>query len=250
MISPPVLAACPASEATGPIASSTLAAGGVDWAVTNAFLVTGGSADAFGVVDTISPAEITLAITDAAVGNTSAITAVNQGLKTFAINVDLTDSLATGVQFDVQSSTGNDGTYTTASFSVLTGVTTITTVEAIPNATADGNLITYGQLTVAGDHTADFPATTHFLVLGSIGNDGIWTTMLPIFAAGSTQLFVALGTQIGNNTMDGNVNSVGAIATYHLTDPGTTYTTANNVPISAIGPGAGGGTGAALNIVV
>lgn len=68
------------------------------------------------------------------------ITALVQLAQTFTVAGDQSAKfIATGV-FGVSGSTGNDGTYTTVSAIFGAGVTVITTVEAIPDATPDGNI--------------------------------------------------------------------------------------------------------------
>lgn len=78
------------------------------------------------------------------------IVAVSVGSKTFGVVGDYLDTFLNGRTFTVAGSTGNDGVYTVAgqSYSLITGETTITTVEAIADATVDGT-ITVGQITFA-----------------------------------------------------------------------------------------------------
>ena len=68
------------------------------------------------------------------------ITAVNTGTKTFTVVGDISAHLANGRVISIVSSTGNDGVYTIASFSVPTTDTEIVVNETIPDATVDGNL--------------------------------------------------------------------------------------------------------------
>lgn len=71
----------------------------------------------------------------------NAITGVNTGSKVFTVAGDKLHLFLSAGTFTIAGSTGNDGTYTIASDSVLNGSDTdITVNEAIPNATADGNI--------------------------------------------------------------------------------------------------------------
>lgn len=68
------------------------------------------------------------------------ISAVNTGTKTFTITGDISTHLANGRVISIVGSTGNDGIYTIASFSVPTTDTEIIVNETIPDGTVDGNL--------------------------------------------------------------------------------------------------------------
>lgn len=73
-----------------------------------------------------------------------AITAVNQGAKTFTIgSIDLTSVLRDGEVFVVLNSTGNDGTYTIVSSTFNAGDTDVVVVETIPSAVVNGLLKYY-----------------------------------------------------------------------------------------------------------
>lgn len=249
MISPPVMAMCSAEANFGPIVSATLANSGADWTGGNQMLVGGGfSDDAILEVDTIDPPEVTMAITGAAAGHGDPITLVVQGAKTFTIGTDRTDSLVAGLPIQVLTSTGNDGTYTVDSFLVDTGITTVTVLEAIPDATGDGILVTGGQVTVADDHTADFPPASKIFIDGSIGNDGLLPVALSSFAAGATRIFITPEANLGDDSVAGDAHTVGAIVTAHIVDPGTLYATTNNVATTPIGLAFG--TGATFDIVI
>jgi len=69
------------------------------------------------------------------------ITAVDQGDQTFTVAGDQTAAFADGLNFTVSGSTGNDGTYNCVTSVFGSGVTVITTFEAIPDATVDGDAI-------------------------------------------------------------------------------------------------------------
>lgn len=71
---------------------------------------------------------------------TQAITAVNQGAKIFTIAGDFVDSFKPGRTLEVDSSFGNDGTYTVDTVLLSGGDTAITVIEAIPDDTVDGNI--------------------------------------------------------------------------------------------------------------
>lgn len=228
----------------GPIIASILANGGNTWFAGETFTV--GSGDAAGVVDTTSPPTYSGTPTAAVIDTFNAVTAVDQGAKTFTEAQNVGDGLAPGVQIQISGSTANDGTYTTASFSVdgITGATTITVVEVIPDATADGFLATPGQISVAGDQTASFTPNMPFVIVGSTGLNGLRHVMLSVFSAGATMIFPTFDNLVNIDVADGTIYTTGAIATYHLTSPGSTYTTASNVPLVA----GEFGTGGALNI--
>lgn len=71
----------------------------------------------------------------------SAISAINQGAKTFTVNgIDLTSYYTATRKFDVVSSTLNNGTYTVVSSNFTGGNTIITVLEAIPSSTVNGML--------------------------------------------------------------------------------------------------------------
>jgi hypothetical protein len=72
------------------------------------------------------------------------IGAVNQGSKTFTLNgVNLTTKYTAGRKFDIIESTLNNGTYTVASSIYQGGNTIITTLESIPDSTANGKASIY-----------------------------------------------------------------------------------------------------------
>lgn len=83
-------------------------------------------------------------------GDTIAITAVDQGAKSFSfiglsgLANDLTGVLVAGQKITVTDSTGNDGEYTFVSYSYtndpLDPTSTVVVAEAIPDATVDGDL--------------------------------------------------------------------------------------------------------------
>lgn len=68
------------------------------------------------------------------------ITDVIQGSKLFKFLGDQTDRIVVGDSVSVVGSTGNDGFYTVAAVSFATGKTSVEVNEAIPDATADGDL--------------------------------------------------------------------------------------------------------------
>lgn len=70
------------------------------------------------------------------------ITGVDQGAKHFIVAGDHAASLRnlSGGTVLVQSSTGNDGTYTVVSAVFAAGATTVTVAEAIPDSTVDGQI--------------------------------------------------------------------------------------------------------------
>lgn len=77
------------------------------------------------------------------VQQSQAITAVNQGTRTFTIQegggaaVDPVDNML----IEISGSTGNNGTYNIESFTYSAPDTLVTVYESIPSATADGNML-------------------------------------------------------------------------------------------------------------
>jgi hypothetical protein len=88
--------------------------------------------------------------TDVLIG---AITAVNQGTKTFTISGNHVSLLPDGATFTVDNSTGNDGSYTIVSATLNGTDTDIVVVEVIPDATVDGDI--YRNLITSYNHTTD-----------------------------------------------------------------------------------------------
>ena len=93
--------------------------------------------------------------------------------------------LEVGRTFQVINSTGNDGTYTvaTATFSGLTGETTITVDEEIFDATVDGDLTldvdAFGDpLLVDGRHWYDTSTNIHY-----VRNGSGWSEVIRVFVA-------------------------------------------------------------------
>ena len=70
----------------------------------------------------------------------SAITAVDQGTKTFTITGDHTGDIAAEDSVTVRDSTGNNGLYTVVSATLDGSDTDVVVSEAIPDTTADGDL--------------------------------------------------------------------------------------------------------------
>jgi hypothetical protein len=68
------------------------------------------------------------------------ITDVIQGSKLFKFLGDQSDRIVAGDKISIVGSTGNDGFYTVVDATFATGKTTVEVSEAIPNATADGDL--------------------------------------------------------------------------------------------------------------
>ncbi len=66
------------------------------------------------------------------------INAVSTGSKYFQVLGDVTDQVAAGDYLQVLKSTGNNGVYEIASVAHASGYSRLTTVESIPDATADG----------------------------------------------------------------------------------------------------------------
>lgn len=101
-----------------------------------------GSADIGDVVTpTIMSGPQTVTVSN---GTIFPIIGVNQGTKTFTIAGNHTADFVVGTTVAVSSSTGNNGNYTVVSLTFSAGNTLIVVVEAIPNATADGNISSPG----------------------------------------------------------------------------------------------------------
>lgn len=120
--------------------------------------------------------------------------------------------ISPGRIFAVQGSTGNDGTYTvaTATFSGISGQTTIVVNESVVDATADGELTldidSYGEpLRQDNRHWYDTVNNKHFVWSGTM-----WGEVLRVFAAHLTNgnTFIPqtitggsfIGTQIGDTS--------------------------------------------------
>lgn len=73
------------------------------------------------------------------VTKTIAVNGGNQAGKRFTCAADQRLYFSVGGKFQIAGSTGNDATYTCAALSYAAGTTTVTVVEAIPNATLNGN---------------------------------------------------------------------------------------------------------------
>lgn len=146
---------------SGALGRSTIPAG--DWTFNTWASITATSGDNF-IVTRINKRVMKTALTGTFSGagatrtftmTSYAITAVNQGTKTFTIAGD--HQLGVGSLLVVTGSTGNDGTYTVAASSDG-GTTNLVVVEAIPSAVADGVL--RGAPFVAGDANASILLAT------------------------------------------------------------------------------------------
>lgn len=163
-----------------------------------------------------------------------AITGVNQGTKTFTLDDGVvgyeTKLLVTG-------STGNDAFYTIASSNPTAH--TVTTVEAIPSAVADGQAyLGTARLTVStvtngfaitavnqgntyaitaaapdpvntfvidGDHAAQFTAGKFFVVTDSTGNDKTYKVSSSAFVVATTITIDSAFSTVDDATADGNI---------------------------------------------
>lgn len=76
------------------------------------------------------------------------ITDVIQGSKTFKFLLDSSEFFLPGDSIEVAGSTGNDGTYTVASSSFGAGKTSVIVEEAIPDSTADGDILHGDKLAI------------------------------------------------------------------------------------------------------
>jgi hypothetical protein len=106
-----------------------------------------------------------------------AVYAVSQGNKTFTINSDVATAISAAVvgsKIRINGSTGNDGLYTVVTC-VDGGTTAVITVsEAIPSATADGNVFV-GYNPIIKYHTYKAQATaTDYLLIGTKKHIFLW----------------------------------------------------------------------------
>lgn len=214
--------------------------GGDLWIVGDQFSITqGDSNSATGQVTAINPTQVSAAVTALFQGTSPNILAVVQGAKTFTVDAAAAIGLAPTVQFTVQGSTGNDGTYTVVSAVDVAATTVITVVEAIPDATADGTVFISGTITVSGNHAAAFPNGASIVIRGSTNNDDIYLVQTSIFSSGNTNIYLSVGTFINDPTADGTVNSTGAATAVEIVNPGTSYTTATGVSTTPNGSSLG-----------
>ncbi len=77
-----------------------------------------------------------------------AITVVNTGTKTFTVAGDKTALILAAATIRVAGSTGNDGLYTVVSSTFSVDHTDIVVTQAIPDATADGTIVSAASYTV------------------------------------------------------------------------------------------------------
>ncbi|KPL08315.1 hypothetical protein AMJ86_01170, partial [bacterium SM23_57] len=98
--------------------------------------------DATGAKCYIKDASCNTDTLDGGIGvGTYAISAVNQGTKTFSTLDNVPDEFAADDKFTVTGSTGNDGTYTVVSATWTGAQTDIIVAEAIPSPVADGAIV-------------------------------------------------------------------------------------------------------------
>lgn len=246
----------PAGPHIGPIISSTISAAGINWQVNDTFFLASYSGDATFIVNSVSIAPTAYALTDIVPHTFGVtITAVNQGTKTFTASIDITTNLVIGLSWEVQGSTGNDGTYTVASFALNGSETDIVVTQAIPDATADGFVTSYGVMAIAGNHVAEFIDGLFVVAANTGGLNGGYhyqstVTDFNFGGNGWTRVFMTAASEFAGSTVDGNLLLLhqATVITYTMTDPGTAYETANGVVATGGAPGVG--TGLALNIVV
>lgn len=243
-------------EDVGPIVSSVLNNPGINWQVNDTFFLASYSGDATFIVDSVSIAPTSYALTDF-VPDTFGVTVtnVNQGTKTFTASIDIRPNLIAGLLFEIQGSTGNDAVYTVASFALNGSETDIVVVEAIPDPTVDGFVTSAGVLSINGDHVAELTDGLVFITGNSGGLNGsqhyqTGVTDFNFGASGKTRLFLTMASLQPANPTDGNVLLLhqATVVTYTMTDPGTVYATFDGV--IATGGGSSAGTGLTLDIVV
>ena len=98
-------------------------------------------------------------------GRKRAVSAASTANKTFGVDADLTGLLSPGDTIRVSGSTGNDGVYTVYSVSYSDPTTTIEVVEAVPDATADGDVhpadMTLDNTSIASGQQVNITSWTH-----------------------------------------------------------------------------------------
>lgn len=157
-----------------------------------------------------------------------AITVVSQLNQKFTIAGNHTATFVASDIFTVQGSTGNDGTYTVVGAALVGGNTEIEVVEAIPDATADGDIykdvstantnikltdVLVGNISavevpnhkfkIAGDVSAFFKVNDLFNIKNSTGNNGIYTVVSSNFVTPDTEIVVS--EVIPSATADGSI---------------------------------------------
>ena len=182
-----------------------------------------------------------------------AITAVDQPNKKFTIAGDHTATLTASSSFTVQGSTGNDGTYTVVSSTLVLTNTEIVVSQSVPDATADGDIykeistvntnvtITSVEIgavtavdqpnkkfTIAGDETSFVFVGDKIRVQGSTGNDGVYSVVSKALVSGNTEIVVS--ESLPNTTADGNIfrNSIVNPDNYEFADDDVLLITGSN----------------------
>jgi hypothetical protein len=155
------------------------------------------------------------------------ITGVNQGTNTFTVAENV--SAKWGVdnnKMGVIGSTGNDGVYTVVSATYDTDHTDIVVSESIPDTTVDGTLYltkvlnsteyaitavnkTGKTFTIDGDHSS---IAGYIGVLGSTGNDRVYTVVSATFDTNHTDIVVSEA--IADATADGALRVVEDYVTF------------------------------------
>lgn len=166
----------------------------------------------------------------------TAITAVSTAGQWFEVAGDRTDRFQAGESFTVAGSTGNDGTYTVVSATLQGSDTRIVVQEAVPDATADGNIslddddidvarflaevlndsypifnVDTGakKFTLQGNQAPRWVATDTFEVEGSTGNDGDYTVVTSTLVNGDTEVVVS--EVVPSAVADGNASNAATV---------------------------------------
>jgi hypothetical protein len=120
------------------------------------------------------------------------ITGVSTSARTFTVAGDQTGSFLSGSDFSIAGSTGNDGNYTIVS-SVYSTSTTVTVLEAVLSAVADGTITVFAE----SSSTVEIPIGVltdnayQAIQVKQLGNTQ-WTQVYynPTFAGGLGQIFL------------------------------------------------------------
>lgn len=126
----------------------------------------------FGGVIVRKSTSTNIKLTDVEIGG---ISAVNQVDKEFTLSGDVVNFFRAGDIIRVDNSTGNDGLYTVVSSTLAGTDTAVEVSEAIPSATADGDIF---RQTIKNPETIEFQDDDLFLVTGA--NEGSWANDISI----------------------------------------------------------------------
>ena len=144
---------------------------------------------------------------------TLSIIGVSTGSETFTVANDHRSKIRVGDTFRVSGSTGNDGTFTVASVTLVGGDTVIAVNEDVTDSTVDGQVnitpiiavdTSNEVFTVPDDRTDLFQVGESFTVAGSTGNDGTFTVLSVALVGGDTEITV--NEDVTSAVADGRIN--------------------------------------------